>query len=202
MSKKFPNAKKLKPYPRRCAECGKQAVKAAKVDEAVKIKHDGKVHEFKAKGLPVDKCTNCSEVFFTNVSSDAKSKALREHLGLLQPEVIREQLKKYGLSQRKFATHLRVAEETVSRWLNGLSIQSRSLDVLMRLYFSSRETRSKLSHEGSVDIGDQSDTADSAATTVVGISVATTEVHPLFGKRFSSETFERRRRFQLVPSKN
>ena len=105
MSKKFPSKTKIKPYPRRCAECSEQTVEATKVDQVVKVKHDGKVHEFKAKDLPVDKCTNCSEVFFTNASSDAKSKALREHLELLQPEFIRAQLKKYGLSQRKFAAH-------------------------------------------------------------------------------------------------
>ena len=61
-------------------------MRPAKVPYAAKIKHDGKVHEFRIAELPVDQCEACKEEFFTNVSSDAKSDALREHLGLLQPK--------------------------------------------------------------------------------------------------------------------
>jgi putative zinc finger/helix-turn-helix YgiT family protein len=136
-----------KPYPRRCAECGKVSVTQATIPHQASIKHDGRLYEFPIVELPVDRCEACGEVFFTNQTADAKSSALRAHLGLLQPEEIRALLQRYGLTQRKFAEHLRMAEESVSRWLNGLSIQSRSLDTLMRLYFAKPDVREALSRE-------------------------------------------------------
>lgn len=134
-----------KPYPRRCAECGEAAVQRTTIAYDAKVKHDGKLHEFHIDALPVDQCTRCGEVYFTNDTADAQSAALRQHLGLLQPEEIRERLKELGLTQRRLAEQLRVAEETVSRWLNGLSIQSRALDTFLRVYFRFPEVRDFLS---------------------------------------------------------
>jgi len=141
-----------KPYPRRCAGCGKSLVRPARVAHHARIKHDGKLHEFRIAALPVDRCTGCKEVFFTNASSDAKLVSLRNHLGLLQIDEIRKRLAQNKMSQRDFAGHLRVAEETVSRWLNGMSIQSRSLDTLMRLYFSMPAVRKALASVDNVQI--------------------------------------------------
>ena len=42
----------------------------------------------------------------------------------------------HGSTQREFADHLRIAPETVSRWMTGLAIQNRALDSLTRIYFS------------------------------------------------------------------
>ncbi|MEX0818970.1 MAG: hypothetical protein WD070_05235 [Pirellulaceae bacterium] len=69
-----------KPYPRRCCECGKVTVQQATIAYDACIKHDGKLHEIHFAELPVDRCDACHEVFFTNVTSDAKSDALRQHL--------------------------------------------------------------------------------------------------------------------------
>ncbi|MBI2478090.1 MAG: hypothetical protein HYV60_05420 [Planctomycetia bacterium] len=85
-----------KPYPRRCSECGKVAVRSVTIAYDAKLKHDGKLHEFHIAELPVDRCDDCKEEFFTNVTSDAKSDALRLHLGLLQPAQIRELLAKHN----------------------------------------------------------------------------------------------------------
>jgi DNA-binding transcriptional regulator YiaG len=141
-----------KPYPRRCSHCGEVAVQLALIPYDAKIKHDGRLYEFSVAELPVDRCESCSDVTFTKKTADAKSHALRSHLGLLQPEEIRELLSRYGLTQRKFAEHLRVAEESVSRWLNGLSIQSRPLDTFMRLYFAKPDIREALAQEGECSI--------------------------------------------------
>jgi len=141
-----------KPYPRRCAECGKVSVQPATIAYDAKIKHDGKQHAFHINALPVDRCCGCDEVFFTNATSDAQTHALRQHLGLLQPEEIREQLNQLGLTQRRFAEHLRVAQESVSRWLNGLSIQSRALDTFMRVYFAKSDVREMVSRNDSLSL--------------------------------------------------
>jgi DNA-binding transcriptional regulator YiaG len=139
-----------KPYPRRCAECGELSVQRTTIGYDAQIKHDGTVHEFRIAKLPVDRCESCREEFFTNASSDAKSEALRRQLGLLQPEQIRQMLTELELTERQFAKHLRVAEDTVLRWLNGMSIQSRALDALMRIYFTKPEARAALATEGSL----------------------------------------------------
>jgi DNA-binding transcriptional regulator YiaG len=191
-----------KPYPRRCSECGKVAVRSVKIPYDAKIKHDGKLHEFHIAELPVDRCDECKEEFFTNVTSDAKSDALRGHLGLLQPAQIRELLAKHNLTQRKFATHLRVAEESVSRWLNGLSIQSRALDTFMRVYFARPEVREMLASEGSLSL----DIDKPASSPVVAVAwtyqYESTTIHPAFGRRFAAAAITRSRRFQLVPLRN
>ena len=128
-------APEAKPYPRYCAECGNPAVQKATIAYTAKVKHDGKHYEFLVPQLVIDQCEHCGEQFFTNSTDEQISRELRAEVGLLQPDEIRQQLDALELTQRDFAEHLRVAQESVSRWLNGTSIQSRSLDTLMRLYF-------------------------------------------------------------------
>jgi DNA-binding transcriptional regulator YiaG len=194
-----------KPYPRRCAECGKVAVQPAAIPFDAKIKHDGKVYEFYIEELPVDQCTSCGEVYFTNTTSDAKSQALRRHLGLLQPDEIRKLLLEHNLSQRIFAKHLRIAEETVSRWLNGLSIQSRALDAFMRVYFANKQAREMLTREGGLDgskEGPKNKFGPPANCTDAHECSQHDSVHPVFKRRFSQEALLRSRHFQLMPSAN
>jgi len=53
-----------------------------------------------------------------------------------------------GLTQRNFAERLGVAPETVSRWLNGVCIQTRALDNLMRVFFGFSSVRDVLTADG------------------------------------------------------
>lgn len=190
-----------KQYPRRCAACGSVSVQPAIITYDAKIKHDGKLHEFKIDNLPIDRCEQCEEVFFTNETSDAKSHALREHLGLLQPSQIRELLKKHSLTQRKFAEHLHVAEESVSRWINGLSIQSRALDTFMRIYFAKPEVREMLDGKNTPRVGQD---GPNSTTTIVESDCETQSagIHAVFQRRFTVATLQRSQRFRLVPSRN
>ena len=191
-----------KPYPRRCGECGAVAVTAATIAYDAQIKHDGKVHSFHIPALPVDQCNECRELFFTNVSSDAKSDGLRKHLGLLLPTEIRELLVSHNLTQRKFASHLRVAEESVSRWLNGLSIQSRALDTFMRLYFANAEVR-KMLVKDKINLPDSSKPdCEGQSSTAQSRDSLTNEDHPVFNRRFSVAIIKQSQRFQLIPSNN
>ncbi|MFM9963567.1 MAG: hypothetical protein ACKV2Q_20355 [Planctomycetaceae bacterium] len=78
--------------------------------------------------------------------------SLRSTIGLLPPAEIRRQL---GISQRTFASHLRIAPETVSRWMTGLAIQNRALDTLMRIYFAFPAVRQTLGKAGSLDMSNR-----------------------------------------------
>ena len=137
-----------KPYPRTCAECGEVTVQATEIAYDAQVKHDGRTHRFQIPRLVIDKCQRCGEELFTNRTNDQITTALREFLGLLQPDHIRQRLAELGLSQRLFAQRLGVAPESVSRWLNGLAIQTRALDNLMRLFLGLREVREVLATDG------------------------------------------------------
>ncbi len=145
-----PSRSAVKAYPRRCAECGKIAVAAATIPYNAEVKHDGKLHKFYIAKLKIDKCRSCGEEFFTNATDEQMTASLRLVIGLLPPEEIRRQLGVLGISQRTFASHLRIAPETVSRWMTGLAIQNRALDTFMRVYFAIPAVRQTLAKAGSL----------------------------------------------------
>ena len=139
---------RTKPYPRLCTQCGETAVMPADIAYDAEVKHDGRLHRFPISRLMIDKCQRCGEEFFTNRTDEQIAAGLREFLGLLQPQDIRRRLDELGLTQRSFAARLGVAPETVSRWLNGLSIQTRALDNLMRVFFGFTSVRDVLPPDG------------------------------------------------------
>lgn len=137
-----------KPYPRYCVECGQERVEPTSIPYNAEVKHDGKLHRFPVANLPVDLCRNCGEQWFTADTDAAIQTALRTHLRLLHPDEIRRRLSELKLSQTSFANRMCVAPETVSRWLNGHVVQSRSLDILMRLFFCLDSVRAVLTENG------------------------------------------------------
>ncbi len=150
MNKKTSSSRSAaKPYPRHCVECGKVAVAATTIPYKAELKHDGKLHKFHIPKLRIDKCASCGEEFFTNATDEQLTASLRSAIGLLPPEEIRRQLGVLGISQRSFASHLRIAPETVSRWMTGLAIQNRALDTFMRIYFAFPAVRRSLAKVGS-----------------------------------------------------
>jgi DNA-binding transcriptional regulator YiaG len=137
-----------KPYPRRCGECGQAAVFPALLPYDAEVRHDGRLHRFHIAALHIDKCQNCGEEFFTNRTDAQISTGLRTHLGLLQPEEIRTRLAELGLSPVDFASRTGVGAEMVSRWLDGLVIQTRAMDNLMRVFFGFQSVREVLAASG------------------------------------------------------
>ncbi|MBC8869104.1 MAG: helix-turn-helix domain-containing protein [Planctomycetes bacterium] len=139
---------KTKPHPRVCTECGETTVTPAEIAYDAEVKHDGRLHRFHISRLTIDRCQRCGEEFFTNRTDEQITTALREFLGLLRPQDIRRRLGELGLTQQTFAERLGVAPETVSQWLNGLSIQTRALDNLMRVFFGFASVRDVLTADG------------------------------------------------------
>ena len=137
-----------KRYPIRCVECGKSEVRPAVVSQTVRRNHDGRVYDLAVEGLQVTKCDACGEVYFTQESDDRITAALREHLSLLTPEQIRENLVVLGMTQKEAAMRLGVAAETMCRWLSGSVVQSRAMDNLLRAFFACPEVRAGLSGNG------------------------------------------------------
>ncbi len=127
--------------PSRCVECGKLEVYSGVISYTARVRHDGSLYILPIKDLNVQKCRSCGEVVFDSATNDQISQALRDHLRLLSPQEIRQRLTTLGLTQKGFASRLRVAPETVTRWLTGAYIQSRASDQLMRFFFEREEDK-------------------------------------------------------------
>ncbi len=151
-----------KAYPRHCAVCGNDAVVLRQIPYDAQVRHDGKLHTFHITILGVDECEHCGEQYFTVDTDEQISLALRRFLVLLLPEEIRAGLAQCSVNQRTFAEHLGIAAETVCRWLSGAAIQTRSMDNLMRLYFSLASVREALANPQTM--------CDEGATTYTGQS--------------------------------
>ena len=100
------------------------------------IRHDATLHQFSVPDLPIDRCDVCGEIFFTNRTHDHLYSVLRTRLGLLQPEEIRDALTNLGVTQAEFAARIGVTPENVADWSEGLVVQSRAHDNLMRLFLA------------------------------------------------------------------
>ena len=78
-----------KPFPWRCAECGEKAIRPAVVDHSVQVKHENIVHDVRVDRLPVNKCENCGCILGTDEGEAVIDIAVRDHLHLLSPQVIK-----------------------------------------------------------------------------------------------------------------
>ena len=192
---------KAKPYPRRCAVCGEVSVAKCHIRYKAEVRHDGKLHTFSIASLGIDQCERCGEQFFTASTDEEINLALRSHLGLLPPNEIRAGIALCDVNQKEFAQHLGIAAETVSRWLTGASIQTRSLDKLMRLYFTMPNVRVALSNLEAVPIEHQTSAGSPAKIEVrescVGISGENSGPGP-FRRIFTQATIARSESFLLI----
>jgi len=130
-----------RPFPWRCRHCGKRQVTLAKTDYAAEVRHDGRLHTFTIPDLELPVCQACGERVFTEKVDAQINDALRAHLNLLTPAQIRDAIKRVGMSQKELAQSLGIAEATLSRWVNQVQIQSRSMDKLLRIFFGFPEVR-------------------------------------------------------------
>jgi len=112
------------------------------------MKYDGGTYEVLVDNMPEWHCRACDVSVVDEDSDPFLQAALRSHTGLLSPEQIRAGLKRLKLSQEKFAEQLGCAAETVSRWLNGAVLQSRTSDRFMRVYFQCPDVRGRLENFG------------------------------------------------------
>ena len=137
-----------KPFPWRCPHCREKAVRPVSTSYHAEVKHDGSLHAFAIPELKIPTCENCKEQLFSKSVDDQITAGLRHHLGILSPSEIRDHLQKLGLAQRVVASHLGIAEATISRWMTGTVVQSIALDRFLRLYFTSEQARSFLAGNG------------------------------------------------------
>jgi len=125
-----------KPFPWKCPVCKEKAVREAIVNKVVEMEHDGRTYSVKVDGLKTPKCDNCGEDCPDAEAYEQITLAFLALAKLLTPKQIWKNRERLGLSQKGLALAIGVAEATISRWENGAQIQQRSLDNLLRLFFS------------------------------------------------------------------
>jgi putative zinc finger/helix-turn-helix YgiT family protein len=157
-----------KPFSWKCARCRERTVYPEVVDYAATLEHDGRAYDVRIPGLEVPRCRNCGTVVMVDAANRAVSDALRAAAALLTPAQIRKNREDLGLTQKQLASHLGVADATVSRWETGAQIQQRSLDRLLRLYFGMPGVRMAL--------------ADEARVVQLGTTVPSLPSHPIPGQ--------------------
>ena len=146
-------------FSKRCADCHQRTMRIDSVPYPFHIDHDGRKYAGTIPLLEVPKCSNCGAVSIDSVAEEAIDEAFRKEAKLLTRKQIRANRERLRLSQEEFASRLRVAAATVSRWETGAQIQQRSLDAFMRVFFRSESVRrmlgddSQLLASGVADVG-------------------------------------------------
>ena len=130
-----------RPFPWKCGRCRQREVYPVEEEYTTEVVHDGRSYSVTVPALRVFRCRNCGEAVLDTEANRQISLAFRRQAGLLTPEEIRQGRKALGLKQEELAGRLGVAESTLSRWETGAQIQQRSLDKLLRLFFTLPEVR-------------------------------------------------------------
>lgn len=137
----------MKPPPWKCGTCHKREVVRAVIPYQAEIEHDGRTYLVTLPDLAVLRCQHCSAIVLDDAANEKISQAFRQEVGLLTPEEIRQGREALGLTQKQLASHLKVAEATLSRWETSAQIQQRSLDQLLRIYFGFPNVRAVLASD-------------------------------------------------------
>ena len=83
--------------------------------------------------VPVRRCDACEIEYLDEEGERIKHEAVCQHLGVLSPREIRRIRKKYSNTRTGFAEVTGLAEASLNRWENGLSIQAHANDRYLRL---------------------------------------------------------------------
>ncbi len=135
---------KSRPFPWRCFRCRDRAVVPVTMPYAVKVTHDGESHVIEIPALDVPRFQSCGELVFDNAADEQINAAIRLGLRLLTPAEVHAGWERLGLTSNGLAERLGVPKKTIADWEDGMAIQSRALDNLLRVYFELPEVRAML----------------------------------------------------------
>jgi len=119
----------------KCHGCGKPFERRFAPPHVERMKYDGARHEVLVEGMPQWQCVGCRITVTDDDSDTVVQDCLRRHIGLLTAAEIREARTTLGLTQSQLAALIGCAAESLSRWENGVILQSRSYDRLLRVVF-------------------------------------------------------------------
>ena len=135
---------KQKPFPRFCFNCRKQEVFLAVVPYSRQFKYEDELHTVDLPNLESPRCRACSEMVFDTHVDIQVIAAERKLLHLLSGPQIRAGRERLGLTQAELARLLGVAEKALASWEDDFSLQPRTADQLLRVFFAFPEVRAAL----------------------------------------------------------
>lgn len=134
-------------FPMRCGICRERAVQPATVAYEATVLHDGQEHSLSFADLDVLRCAACGNLILDDAANGRVSDALRAKVGLLKPAEIREHRVTLGLTIEELAEFLGIPAGVLLNWEQGVQIQSRGMDKLLRGFFDVPAYRSYLGWE-------------------------------------------------------
>ena len=145
--------KKAKPFPWSCVNCGTKTVQPVTEEYVAQVAHDGKTYSVCVPAAVIPTCSRCARKVLTESVNGKIDAALREQLKLLTPDQIRTNIEALSLTQKEVACHLGIAQETLSRWVTGAMIQTKSNDRFLRIFFGIPIVRQRLKEPMDPNLG-------------------------------------------------
>jgi putative zinc finger/helix-turn-helix YgiT family protein len=116
----------------RCPICDKGTLVPKQGEFVTRVKCGAEKKELRVGNVSWDECDACGEKIFDNNAMRQISDARYDAVGLLAPSELKEIRKKLGYTQEQMAVFLGIGNKTYCRWENGTSIQTKSMDTLIR----------------------------------------------------------------------
>jgi DNA-binding transcriptional regulator YiaG len=124
-------------FPKACGNCRQHSMALAIIPYDIDVTHDGRTYHVHIPLLTVPRCRACGRIVIDDEAGDIIQVAFRKEARLLSPKEIRQGRLAIGYTnQQEFANCLNVAVATVSRWENGVQVQQRFHDGVLRAFFS------------------------------------------------------------------
>jgi putative zinc finger/helix-turn-helix YgiT family protein len=128
-----------------CPVCYEAELVDRSGDYRIKVKDGKSVKEITVKSIHWRECQKCGEVFFDDVTAQVIEAERYKALGLLTPVELRTIRQELGLTQSGMAEFLKVGSKSYCRWENGLLMQSKSMDNLIRYAYDERRDEKRRS---------------------------------------------------------
>jgi len=114
---------------RECEDCGGRMI--SKIERQTFDYGVGKDATSLSADVPVWRCESCGEAFLDEAGEMARHDAVCAHLGVMSPTEVRAA--RGNLSRHEFYELTGIAEASMKRWESGEQIQTRAMDLLLRL---------------------------------------------------------------------
>lgn len=134
----------------RCPCCGQRTMGRVTRTVTTRVRHEGREPiEVTVEDVPAWRCTNpdCKPphpddaILEDAEAAERITEACYRALGLLTPAEIRANRERLGLTQQELQEYLGLGSNSLSRWESGRVYQSRSHDMLLRIFFNVVQAR-------------------------------------------------------------
>ncbi len=138
----------------RCPLCGKEELQKKTGTFHFDIPDDGtnpdaREFEVDIPNAEWDECGSCGEIILSHDLQKRIQRWQYTRQGMLTPEELKAIRERFGLSQVEMGRRLGVGDKSYSRWENSLSMQTKAIDNLVRMFAKNPELFYELENERS-----------------------------------------------------